>query len=88
MASARVWPEACGPHWQLAEAQRRRGSPALSIPALCPGIPSLSAYILVLARVLTPCWAPKEEPAVPFWNGCSLGVHMWQGAELALLGWW
>lgn len=55
-------------------------------PALCLGISRLPAYILVFAQVFTPCWAPKEDPAVPSWNGCSLGVRMWQGTELALLG--
>lgn len=57
-------------------------------PVLCPGISSLSAYILILTGVLTLCWVPKEEASMSFWDGCSLGVHTWQGTELTLLGWW
>lgn len=39
---------------------------AVPYPTLCPNVSSLSAYILVLAQVLTRCWAPKEEPLCAF----------------------
>lgn len=30
----------------------------------------------------------RKSPSAPFWDGGSLGVYMWQGTELALLGLW
>lgn len=30
---------------------------------------------------------PKGEPSMSLWDGCSLGVHTWQGTPLTLLGW-